>query len=82
MRSLRRGPCSGTGSPRGSRYPHIHRHTHRVNQGTEAPCSFPCLLTHAYVRYEVVAVHINGGQDQAGHEHHQAKGEAAQAVER
>ena len=34
------------------------------------------------MRYEVVAVHVNGGQDQAGHEHHQAKGQAAQAVER
>lgn len=34
------------------------------------------------MRYEVVAVHINGGQDQAGHEHDQAKGQAAQAVER
>lgn len=32
--------------------------------------------------YEVVAVHINGGQDQTGHEHNQAKGQAAQAVER
>lgn len=32
--------------------------------------------------YEVVAVHINGGQDQTGHEHNQAEGQAAQAVER
>ena len=34
------------------------------------------------MRYEVVAVDVNGGQDQAGHEHHQAKGQAAQAIER
>lgn len=40
------------------------------------------MLNHSYVRDEVVAVHVNGGQDQAGHEHNQAKGQAAKAVER
>ena len=35
----------------------------------------------SYMRYEVVAVDINRGEDQTGHEHNQAKCQAAQAVE-
>lgn len=38
-------------------------------------------VTRSYMRYEVVAVDINGGQDQTGHEHHQAKRQAAQAIQ-
>lgn len=34
------------------------------------------------MRYEEEAVHIDGGQDQAGHEDDQAEGQAAQPVER
>lgn len=34
------------------------------------------------MRYKVVAVDVNGGQDQTGHEHNQTKCQAAQAVER
>lgn len=33
------------------------------------------------MRYEVVAVDIDGGKDQTGHEDNQAKRQAAQAVE-
>ncbi len=33
------------------------------------------------MRYKVVTVHINGGKDQTGHEHNQAKRQAAQAIE-
>lgn len=33
------------------------------------------------MRYKVVAVDINGGQDQTGHEHNQAERQAAQPVE-
>lgn len=33
------------------------------------------------MRYKVVAVDINGGQDQTGHEHNQAKCQAAKAIE-
>lgn len=41
-----------------------------------------CILDHSYMRYEVVAVQINGSQDQTGSEHNQAKGQTAQAIER
>lgn len=34
-----------------------------------------------YMRYKVVAVDIDRGQDQTGHEDNQAKCQAAQAVE-
>ncbi len=31
------------------------------------------------LRYKVVAIDVDGGQHQSGHEDHQAKGEAAEA---
>lgn len=34
------------------------------------------------MRYKVVAVDINGGQDQTSHEHNQAESQAAKAIER
>lgn len=33
------------------------------------------------MRYKVVAIHIDGGQDQTGHEDHQAERQAAKPVE-
>lgn len=33
------------------------------------------------MRYKVITVDVNGGQDQTGHEHHQAKRQTAEAVE-
>lgn len=61
----------------------LRARTHaRCQPGNQSLMQTNWMLNHSYVRDEVVAVHVNGGQDQAGHEHNQAKGQTAQAVER